>query len=269
MKKKNFLVSILIINYNNSKLIKKAVLSCINQDYPNIEILVFDDQSSDNSLKVIKEISKKKNIKFFINKNKKTNIPAFDAKNGYYFLIKKSKGDVIFLLDSDDSFHKNKVSEVVKIFKDSKRTNFLQNLANAANPQNNNILSYWPFFAPESCISFRRKFINNFIKKNRKLENKFQSVWLGFRLGIYAYFIEKSFYSLRKGLTFYKSYGESKKYPRFGLDWFKRRLESFDYLYLLSGKKLSFKLNYDFFITFIIIKINKFFEKKYEKKDTI
>ena len=96
------------------------------------------------------------------------------------------------------------------------------------------------------------------MKKNYKLQNKFESVWLGFRLGVYAFFIDKSFLFYKKKLTYYRSHGESKKYPRFGLDWFQRRLDSFEYLYLLSKKKIYFKLNHDFLVTLIIIKIYKF-----------
>ena len=63
MKKKIFLISILIINYNNSKLVKRAIRSCLLQTYKNIEILVFDDGSTDSSVKEIKKI--KKNNKIF------------------------------------------------------------------------------------------------------------------------------------------------------------------------------------------------------------
>jgi hypothetical protein len=96
------------------------------------------------------------------------------------------------------------------------------------------------------------------MKKNYKLQNKFESVWLGFRLGTYSYFIDKSFLFYEKKLTYYSSHGESKKYPRFGFDWFKRRMNSFEYLYLVSKKKFNFKLNPDFLVTFITIKIYKF-----------
>ena len=263
MKKKKNLISILIINYNNSKLVKRAVTSCILQTYKNIEILVFDDGSTDNFIKEIRKIKKNNKVKFFENKNinKKTKIAAFDAKNGYYFLIKKSKGNIICLLDSDDYFYKTKISIVVDQFKQFKKANFLQNLPNLKSNQNNSSLSFWPYFAPESCISFRRKFITNFMKKNYKLQNKFKSVWLGFRLGTYAFFIDKSFLFYKKKLTIYSSHGESKKYPRFGFDWFQRRIDSFEYLYLLSKKKLYVKLNHDFLVTFIIIKIYKFLKK--------
>ena len=47
------LVSVLINNYNKEKYCSRAVRSIINQTYKNIEIIFFDDGSSDNSVKNI------------------------------------------------------------------------------------------------------------------------------------------------------------------------------------------------------------------------
>ena len=44
-------VSILVVNYNNAKFIKKCINSLINQNYPFIEIIFLDDGSIDDSLK--------------------------------------------------------------------------------------------------------------------------------------------------------------------------------------------------------------------------
>ena len=55
----NPLVSLIITNYNKSNFIIKAINSCLNQKYRNIEIIFFDDKSSDNSLKKIREFKKK------------------------------------------------------------------------------------------------------------------------------------------------------------------------------------------------------------------
>ena len=46
----NSLATVLIANYNNSKCIEKCLTSVINQNYKKIEIIVVDDNSSDNSL---------------------------------------------------------------------------------------------------------------------------------------------------------------------------------------------------------------------------
>ena len=67
MKKQKTLVSILIINYNNGKLLTRAINSCLEQKYKNIEILIFDDKSTDNSKKILKQYKKNKKIRIFFN----------------------------------------------------------------------------------------------------------------------------------------------------------------------------------------------------------
>ena len=120
-------VSVLILNYNNAKYLNRSIKSCINQSYKQIEILVYDDKSSDCSVEILKKYKNKK-IKVFYNTSNKTNIAAIDAKNGYYNLIKLSKGKIIFLLDSDDYFKKNKVKELIKIYKKNNQINYIQDL---------------------------------------------------------------------------------------------------------------------------------------------
>ena len=97
------------------------------------------------------------------------------------------------------------------------------------------------------------------------MENRYTDVWLGFRLGIFSYYVDKSFYSFNKNLTIYKSYGESKKYPFFGSNWFIRRMNSYNYLNSISKQKFNFIYSFDYIITIIIFKILnllKFNEKK-------
>lgn len=122
-----YFVSVLILNYNNAKYLNRSIKSCINQSYKQIEILVYDDKSSDCSVEILKKYKNKK-VKVFYNTSNKTNIAAIDAKNGYYNLIKLSKGKIIFLLDSDDYFKKNKVKELIKIYKKNNQINFIQDL---------------------------------------------------------------------------------------------------------------------------------------------
>ena len=90
MKKQKTLISILIINYNNGKLLTRAINSCLNQKYRNVEILVFDDKSSDDSKITLKKFENNKKVKIFFNKGKKKRIAALDAMNGYMSLFEKS-----------------------------------------------------------------------------------------------------------------------------------------------------------------------------------
>ncbi len=268
MKKNINLVSILIINYNNAKYIDRAIKSCLNQTYKNIEILIFDDISKDNSKKKILKYKNNKKIKYYFNNNKK-NIPAIDASNGYIFLFNKSKGQIVCLLDSDDFFKKDKVEKIVNAFKSKKNKQFIQNLPielskNYLKKKNNknNVLSYWPYLAPESCISFRRELFNSFLKTNFKYKYSFTYVWLGFRVGVYSYFIKKNFYSLADHLTVYEALGQSEKYKTYNPLWFHRRRQSFEYLYKISKKNITHKLNFDYIVTLILSFILNIFNNK-------
>jgi glycosyltransferase involved in cell wall biosynthesis len=52
----NQLVSILICTYNAENTIEETIKSCLNQTYKNIEILIHDDQSKDNTIDIINKI---------------------------------------------------------------------------------------------------------------------------------------------------------------------------------------------------------------------
>ena len=69
--KKNVLVSILVNNFNNEKYLDKCINSCIKQTYKNIELIIFDDKSTDRSKNILK---KYKNNKINIIFNKKKNL---------------------------------------------------------------------------------------------------------------------------------------------------------------------------------------------------
>lgn len=89
-------ISIIVPVYNVEKYIDKCLKSLVNQTLKDIEIIVVNDGSPDNSQKIIdKYVKKYKNIKSFIKKNGGIS----DARN---YGIKQAKGDYIAFVDSDD-----------------------------------------------------------------------------------------------------------------------------------------------------------------------
>lgn len=116
------LVSILINNYNKDLYCVDALNSAINQSYKNIEIIFYDDASTDNSIKKIIELKKKyknKTIKIIENKDR-GNIFSRNQMLGIEKSLKKSKGKIICLLNSDDFFNKDKIKKVVNFFEKNK-----------------------------------------------------------------------------------------------------------------------------------------------------
>ena len=87
------LASIIIVNYNNAQYLSKSINSVLKQKYKYKEIIVVDDKSNDNSLKILKKFEGK--IKLIKNK-RKTNIGSYNQINSYYLGFLKSKGKIIF-----------------------------------------------------------------------------------------------------------------------------------------------------------------------------
>ena len=117
MKKKLKKVSVLITNYNNQKYINQCIKSLLNQKYKNLEILFHDDSSTDNSLKIIKKYKKVKVIKNKV----RSNFGSYNQINALKKLFKKSSGEILFLLDSDDYFSTKKINRIMKVFNSNKR----------------------------------------------------------------------------------------------------------------------------------------------------
>lgn len=97
------LVSILIPLYNAQDYIATTLESSISQSYPNIEIIVVDDGSSDNSADIVKSYADKfSNIRLYHQQN----LGAPRARN---LAFEKSNGEYIQYLDADDLLSKNKI----------------------------------------------------------------------------------------------------------------------------------------------------------------
>ena len=94
-----------------------------------------------------------------------------------------------------------------------------------------------------------------FLKVNKKYITDFEDIWLGFRMGVYAFFCLKRFYTMNMNLTFYESLGQSKKYKLLNKNWIKRRKNSFEYLKCISKNNISLSKNWDFLITNFLTKI--------------
>ena len=108
LNKNNDLVSVIIPVFNSPHTIDRAIKSVLNQTYDNIEILIINDASTDNTQKILEDI-KVDNIRIFNFSNNKG--PSI-ARN---FGIKKSKGKYIAFLDSDDEWLPDKISKQVDL----------------------------------------------------------------------------------------------------------------------------------------------------------
>ena len=106
------LVSIITPCYNGEKYISETIESVIAQTYPNWEMIIIDDGSKDNSLKIAMEYAQKDNrISVF----QQPNGGSASARNNG---IRRSNGQYIALLDADDlwlpDFLENQISFMIE-----------------------------------------------------------------------------------------------------------------------------------------------------------
>lgn len=104
------LVSVLVANYNYARYVGEAIESVLSQTYQNFEVIVCDDGSTDNSLEVIERYAQRDTRVRLIARE---NGGVATALNAAYAA---SKGEVVCLLDSDDTFLPEKFAEVVRAF---------------------------------------------------------------------------------------------------------------------------------------------------------
>ncbi|TCS79625.1 glycosyltransferase [Pectinatus cerevisiiphilus] len=110
------LVSILIPTYNRPYFFEKALHSAVTQSYKNIEIIIGDDSTNDDTKKIVEKYQKKySNI--FYQKNKALHCTVRERSYANYnSIFHKSHGAYINYLNDDDLFHPEKISKMMNYY---------------------------------------------------------------------------------------------------------------------------------------------------------
>ena len=252
--------SVIIVNYNNSKYLLRSLESLKNQTSKNFEIILVDDNSSDNSIDIKKEFSLKnkiKNFKIVINKNR-TKFGSLNQIKCIKKGLKIAKGEIIFFLDSDDFFKNSKLQKSIDFFKKNKKINLTFDLPYKFYNKNKKIkfkinkrskkLIPWPSFPSQSCLIVKKKYLNKILKDITT--KKYPNIWFDFRLVSKAFHDFGNIKFINEHLTFYQQHtsSESAKFKKFSKNWWKRRREAHQFLInkIFKNNKKIFSLDYYF-----------------------
>lgn len=108
------LVSVIVPSYNYEKYIIECLKSIVNQDYKNIEIIIVDDCSKDNSRDLIKEF-----IEQYTTSDRLVNMKYMEHtknKGAHYTInegIEQAKGKYIAVINADDIYESNRFSKII------------------------------------------------------------------------------------------------------------------------------------------------------------
>ncbi len=105
------LVSIIIACFNSAQYLKQAIDSVLNQSYRNIELILVDDCSTDNTVALIREYLAMDNRVRLVQRSQRGGRPAITKNTG----IEHIKGEFLCFLDHDDYYHPNKIESLVSL----------------------------------------------------------------------------------------------------------------------------------------------------------
>mgnify|MGYP006141706881 CR=1 FL=1 len=181
--KKKPLISVIINCFDGEKFLSKCIKSVLSQSYQNWEIIFFNNNSSDQSVKILNSFRDRR-IKLF-NNNKKKNFKLYKARN---IAISKAKGKYITFLDTDDLWKKNKLKKQIELIN--------------KNPEVNIIYSNYYIIEEE-----KKKI---YLKHKKKLPSGFitQELLNDYKIGILTLLVSKKIFSHYKFKDKYSIIGD-------------------------------------------------------------
>lgn len=141
-------ISVLIPAYNSERFIVECISSAINQSYLNIEIIIVDDGSTDNTFSICDNYAKNDNRLKIIRKNNGGVVSARIEAAKY------ADGDFVLCLDSDDFIDRTMIEQMLEL----------------ANRSNADVVCTGYIKEKPNESAIRRNYLNSGIYKNKALE---------------------------------------------------------------------------------------------------
>ena len=204
------MVSILVANYNNGRFITETLESAIGQSYPNIEIIIIDDGSTDDSLQVVDAFMvahPELRIKLFKNVDNK------GCGRIKRQCIEKSEGDYFCFVDPDDAILSEAVATLVDAFEKHPECGIVYSTHYLCNEQlDPQVVSTYsgPIPQGQSHLTSKGGHIAHFVLCNRQIYNQTSGINPSYQVSedqdLYmkmeemapVYYVDKPLYYYRK-----------------------------------------------------------------------
>lgn len=112
------MVQILVATYNGEKYVEEQIMSLLNQTYQNIQILIRDDNSSDDTKIILKNLSDKYSEKIVLIDD---DCICGSAQSNFMRLMRYATSEYIMFCDQDDYWFPEKVQSMLKIMKQQEK----------------------------------------------------------------------------------------------------------------------------------------------------
>lgn len=172
-------ITVITPSFNQGHFLRQTILSVLEQEYTNLEYMIFDGGSSDNSVEIIKEYEGK--LKFWVSEKDKGQSHAINKG------ITRATGDIIGWLNSDDYLEKGALMSIAKNFNQPDVNCVIGKIAyfnNSGHLWNSNQVVYKPAektlgagVVPQPAMYFAKSCYDKVGLLNERLHFCFDSEW--------------------------------------------------------------------------------------------
>ncbi len=157
------MVSVIIPNYNHASFLRERIESVLNQTYQDIEVIILDDKSTDNSKDIINEYSQHPKVKNIVY-NKENSGSTFKQWNKGFNI---AQGEYIWIAESDDIAHPKFLEKLMEAIGDDKKISLAASAITLIDTSGKEI-----GFESISKSSYQREYTSKqFIRENLLLGN--------------------------------------------------------------------------------------------------
>lgn len=147
-------ISIITPSYNQGQFLEETILSVLNQNYPNLEYIIIDGDSTDNSVEIIKKYEK--HLAYWV--SEKDNGQAHAINKGF----KKATGDIVCWINSDDLLIKGALKTIANYFLSNPDVQFVNGYTLRIDKDskilfNNHIMKQSVFFAKQGVFNIAQQ----------------------------------------------------------------------------------------------------------------
>lgn len=258
-------ISIVTPSFNQGQYLEKTILSVLNQNYPNLEYIIIDGGSTDNSIEIIKKYEQQ--LTYWV--SEKDNGQSEAINKG----LRRCTGDIVAWLNSDDYYESDTFKQVVSIFEKNPQVGLVygacrvfyinsnevkETIVRPRELNENSLLTYWisPYLPPQPSMFWLKKIQDKTTLLNEKLHFAMdQEFW-------FQLLKHTTSFKTDVVLSNYLVHIQSKSGSVGGFEKFIPEWKQVINLYL-KEKSFVFRLNY-FFLKFKF-DVVYFFKKGYKK----